>query len=439
MTEATTESNSKGDASAAGSKTGRVARTRRRARESRGIIRLLFGGGRHGGTLFFTRFCVGYNWREAIELTPDFEPERNLLEENPAFGPDALAEEAVAGPVFDMGFAIADGDIGFGRNNDAEASIAIVGGVNEDDLAAEGADGDTGPADELNGGPAFELEADGAAGCDGAIGVFVTLGNEGHVHAVDPHFDESAFGLRDDDADGGAGAKVGAVGGSDAEDDAVPRSFDDLLLGLIDLNVDGGDVAVGGGELTLGGTAAAFDAGDGGVHFSFRAFENGFGGLEIGFGAVDGEFGEFEVALGDVAGFEEFFDALEIELVGVERVLLGEDALASGVDGLAFGEFHLSDLGAEVFDALLSGGFAGDGGIMLEAHVGEEIGIVVLNFEEDIALFDALVFNDVEVFDAASDWGFDVDAAVEGIEGDDATGATDELLPGHEEDGGKDE
>jgi hypothetical protein len=99
----------------------------------------------------------------------------------------------------------------------------------------------------------------------------------------------------------------------------------------------------------------------------------------------------------------------------------------------------LSDLGAEVFDALLSGGFASDGGIMLEAHVGEEIGIVVLNFEEDIALFDALVFDDVEVFDAASDWGFDVDAAVEGIEGDDATGATDELLPGHEEDGGKDE
>ncbi len=146
----------------------------------------------------------------------------------------------------------------------------------------------------------------------------MTLGNEGHVHAVDPHFDEPAFGFRDDDADGGAGAKVGAVGGGDAEDDAVPRSFDDLLLGLIDLNVDGGDVAVGGGELTLGGASAAFDAGNGGVHFSLGAFENGFGGLEIGFGTVDGEFGEFEVALGDVAGFEKFFDALEIELVGVE-------------------------------------------------------------------------------------------------------------------------
>ncbi len=119
--------------------------------------------------------------------------------------------------------------------------------------------------------------------------------------------------------------------------------------------------------------------------------------------------------------------------------MLGEDSLASGVDGLAFGEFHLSDLGAEVFDALLSGGFASDGGIMLEAHVGEEVGIVVLNFEEDIALFDALVFDDVEVFDAACDGGFDVDAAVEGIEGDDATGATDKLLPWHEKDPGKNE
>ena len=318
MTEATTESNCKGEASAAGRMAGRVARTRRRARESRGIIRLLFGGGRHGGTLVFTRFGFGYNWREAIELTPDFEPEGNLLEEHPAFGAYALAKEAVAGPVFDMGFAIAGGDIWAGGNDDAEASVAIVGGVNEDDFAAEGADGDTGPADELNGGPAFELEADGATGCGGAIGVFVALGNEGHVHAVDPHFDEPAFGFWDDDADGGAGAKVGAIGGGDAEDDAVPGGFDDLLLCLIDLDVNSGDVAVGGGEFTLGGTAAAFDAGDGGVHFSLGAFENGFGGLEIGFGAVDGEFGEFEVALGDVAGFEEFFDALEIELVGVE-------------------------------------------------------------------------------------------------------------------------
>jgi hypothetical protein len=99
----------------------------------------------------------------------------------------------------------------------------------------------------------------------------------------------------------------------------------------------------------------------------------------------------------------------------------------------------LGDLGAEVFDALLSGGFTGDGGIMLEAHVGEEVGIVVLNFQEDIALFDALIFHDMEVFDSACDGGFDVDAAVEGVEGDDATGATDELLPGHEKDSGKDE
>ena len=106
---------------------------------------------------------------------------------------------------------------------------------------------------------------------------------------------------------------------------------------------------------------------------------------------------------------------------------------------MSFGAFHLSDLGAVVFDVMLIGGYARDGGIMLEAHVGEEVGIVVLNFQEDIALFDALVLDDMEVLDAASDGGFDVDTAVEGIEGDDATSATDELLPGHEKDTGKDE
>ncbi len=140
---------------------------------------------------------------------------------------------------------------------------------------------------------------------------------EGHVIPVEPDFDVAAFGFGDDDADERAGAEVGAVGGSDLQDDAVARAFDDLPLVLADGDVEAAEVAFGSGDIGESRPFLGVDGRDGGVEIVTGSFEVGFGGFEFCEGGVASEGGEFEVALGGEALFEEFFGSVEVEACGV--------------------------------------------------------------------------------------------------------------------------
>jgi hypothetical protein len=64
----------------------------------------------------------------------------------------------------------------------------------------------------------------------------------------------------------------------------------------------------------------------------------------------------------------------------------------------------------------------------------DKVGVIVLDFDDHLTLFDTLSFDDVEMFDPSGDLGFDVGSAIEGVECDHATGADDELSPREEED-----
>ena len=122
-----------------------------------------------------------------------------MVEHDPGVGAGTLAEPAVfIGPADgDGAFAIPtiDGVVG-GTDDDAELAMTVVGGIDEDDLAAEGADGELRPADHLHGGPALKGEAHGTAG----LTLFAGM-DEGHVIAIDHDLDKAAVGFGNDDAD----------------------------------------------------------------------------------------------------------------------------------------------------------------------------------------------------------------------------------------------
>ncbi len=83
----------------------------------------------------------GGGW-EAVDLAPDFVPERHFLEHDPRVRANALAEPAVAVRPGDFDkFAVAVDFVGKRRDHDAELAFSIVGSVDEDDFTAEGSDG----------------------------------------------------------------------------------------------------------------------------------------------------------------------------------------------------------------------------------------------------------------------------------------------------------
>ena len=90
------------------------------------------------GSLLFSAFFLELNgWREAVEVTPDFVPQGNGIEEHPAVDAHSLSKESRLGP-FLAGF--------IGSDEDAETSHAVVGGVDGDDGSSKGSDGDLWPA-----------------------------------------------------------------------------------------------------------------------------------------------------------------------------------------------------------------------------------------------------------------------------------------------------
>lgn len=83
----------------------------------------------------------GCGW-EAIDLAPDFVPERHFLEHDPRVCAHALAEPAVTVWPRDFDeFAVAMHFVGKGGDDDAELAFSVVGRVDEDDFTAEGSDG----------------------------------------------------------------------------------------------------------------------------------------------------------------------------------------------------------------------------------------------------------------------------------------------------------
>jgi hypothetical protein len=98
-----------------------------------------------------------------------------------------------------------------------------------------------GHAGKLEGGPAFELEADGAAFAD-----------ERDVIAVNPEFDHIFGGGGDEDGDLGAGLEEFAVlPGDDAEDFAVDGGHDALGVLAGEANFDLGGFGAGFGDAPI--------------------------------------------------------------------------------------------------------------------------------------------------------------------------------------------
>jgi hypothetical protein len=68
-------------------------------------------------------------------------------------------------------------------------------------------------------------------------------------------------------------------------------------------------------------------------------------------------------------------------------------------------------------------------GLALRLEVVEEVRVVVLDLDDELALLHALAFDDVEVLHPPGDLRLDVDAAVERIEGDHAPRTGHKLPP----------
>ena len=131
----------------------------------------------------------------------------------------------------------------------------------------------------------------------------------------------------------------------------------------------------------------------------------------------------------------EFLGAGEIQQRGFGGDLRSGDTLLSAVDGLRFGKFLLRDLRGERLDAALREVATAFDGLALRFEVVEEVRVVVLDLDDELALLHPLTFGDVQVLHAARNLRFDVDAAVERIEGDHATGTGDKLPPRQPKDG----
>ena len=220
------------------------------------------------------------------------------------------------------------------------------------------------------------------------------------------------------------------------EDDAIARALDDLPLVLADGDVEAAEVAFSGGDIGESRPFLGVDGRDGGVEIVAGSFEVGFGGFEFREGGVASEGGEFEIALGGESLFEEFFGSVEVEARGVGGGFGGGDALLSGIDGLAFGEFLLGDLCDERFDAALGEIASAFDGFALGFEVVNQVGVVVFDFDDDLSFFNALSFNDVKMFDSPGDLGFHVGSSIKWVECDDASCSDHELAPREKEDTG---
>ena len=114
----------------------------------------------------------GGGGREAIEATPYFEAQLDLAKQDPAIGAYTLPEISGLGPGFIFGVR--------GRK-DTEATGTVISGIDQHDFASKSAYRDRGPANELDGGPAFELQPN-----------FVADMKERHIVAGNPEFHHGA-------------------------------------------------------------------------------------------------------------------------------------------------------------------------------------------------------------------------------------------------------
>lgn len=175
------------------------------------------------------------------------------------------------------------------------------------------------------------------------------------------------------------------------------------------------------------------DGGDHGVKVVAGAFQGGLGGFQFGGGGVALEDGEFAVARGGEPLGGEGVGAGEIEQRRLGGDLRAGHALDRGIDGLVLGEFLLGDLGGERFDPAFSEVATAFDGFALGFEVCDQIRIVVLDLDDEVALFHTLSFHDVQMFHAPGDLCFHVDAPVQRVESDHFPHAADELSPRQEE------
>jgi len=378
-------------------------------------------------------------WREAVHLAPELEPEGYAFEEDPSVGTNALTQPARTRPFEPLDFAVVLEDfVGGWGDEDPEFSLAVVGGVDDGHFAAEGAESDAGPSDELDGRPAFELETDGASRLDDfSIGASGSGLDQGHVIAVDPEFHHATGGVGDEGADGGTRSEEGAFCGLEAEDDAVARGEDSLSAGLVDLDVERGEGVIGGGKFGAGGFAEGEAGVDGAAQVGFGPFEQGLGLEDVGAGAVAFEGGDFEFPAGGEASviLMQGADSFELKFGGADGEAGDFESVGGGGDREREGAFLFLDLLGEESDAFIGGGASEDGGGALGFEMGEELGVVVGHLDQEVSLLDFLSFNNGGAFDATGEGGFDGDGAFKWVVGDDAACAPDELLPREEDDG----
>jgi hypothetical protein len=87
----------------------------------------------------------------------------------------------------------------------------------------------------------------------------------------------------------------------------------------------------------------------------------------------------------------------------------------------------------QILDALQRCGTSSHGSIVLQAKIGEEVGIVVLDVRNQIAAANNLVFNHIHPPYAPFHRRLDVDTPIKRVECNHPTSATDGLLPRHDE------
>ena len=317
-------------------------------------------------------------------------------------------------------------------HEDAELPLAVVGRIHQHDFAAKGAPGQTGPADQLQCGPPFELEAYWAAFPQNLpLGADLSGGDQGHVLPLEPDFHHGLVGLGDDGAERRSGTEERTFRGLKTEDDAGPGRGDLLHPSLADLDLQPRQRLLRRGQfgprrIPLGG-----DALNGGPQIHRSPLQLCLGSLQLCLGPVPFQGGQFKVPLGHKSAFVgvERFEPVELKARRIGGKTGGRQASLGSLHRQRERPLLLANLEAQGFDPSLGGIAPSAGRIALLQNVGQEVGIVVHDLEKRIALSDRLALDHEGPLHLARQRRLDGQAPFQRVVGNDSTGSADELPP----------
>ena len=338
-------------------------------------------------------------------------------------------------------------------HQNAEFAFTVVGLVDQKDAAAEGADGHTGPAGKLDGGPALKLQP-----------YLITLVDQRRVVAVHVQFDGEGGRVGNQNGDRIAGLEQFATGLSQQAKDGAGAGGEDGLRalagdgdlhalhfgsGALDVAASGGEGGLGVVDLALIGGFDAVLVGLPGEDVALIGGEIGAEAVHVGGGGLVGLLAHLEVAGGgepaldtELAAFEVLLGGEKIGFAGADLLFGGDAAGLGHVDAAGVSQqlvaarevqlmeaaFERSDAEFGLIEALVDGDL-----FLLAAQEDERI--IVHDFGYQIAGFYLGAFDDIPAADAALHGGVDVLTAVDRVEGDDAAPAGDGLHPGGESQG----